>query len=152
MPALVGGPVAALAAAFLALVLPAGAGHPTPDSHPVWHGSSVTGTRTALPQLALPTITETAVGTALRLTASGGCPPVSVHPIVAHQATEPPNTAAGVAAVSSRPPLHILLRTWLNQRRCFRVALPHSASPAAAIARTPSRPEAPSDTGGCPHD
>ena len=114
VPALVGGLVGVLVAAFLALVLPAGAGRPAPDSHTGSPGSSVTGTRTAAPQQALHTVTTTAAGTALRLADPGGCPPASVQPVIAPQPTEPPSTPAGVAAVGSRPPIRILLCTWLN--------------------------------------
>lgn len=114
MPALVGGLVVVLAAVFIALVLPAGAGHTAPDPHTGSPGSFVTGSRTAAPQPALHTATATAVGTALRSAEPRGCPPVAVQPITAARPTDPPGTPAGVAAISSRPPLRILLCTWLN--------------------------------------
>src|SRR4051794_7825310 len=87
LPALPGGLVAVLAAAFLVLAQPAGAGPPAPDDTGA-AGSSVTGTRTAAPQQALHAVTTTAVGTALRLADSGGCPTASVQPILAPQPTE----------------------------------------------------------------
>jgi hypothetical protein len=110
----VGGLVVVLAAVFIALVLPAGAGHPAPDPHTGSPGSSVTESRTAAPQQALHTVTTAAAGTALRPAEPGGCPPVAVQPITAPRPTDPPGTPAGAAAVSSRPPLRILLCTWLN--------------------------------------
>ena len=114
MPALAGGLVALLAAAFLALILPPGAGQPAHSSHAGSPGSSVIGTRAAAPQQSLHTIATPAVGTSLRLAAPGDYPPFPVQPIVAPRPTEPPRTPAEVAAVGSRPPLRILLCIWLN--------------------------------------
>jgi hypothetical protein len=114
MPALVGGLVVVLAAVSIALVFLAGAGLPAPDPHTGSPGSTVTGGRTAAPQQALHTVTTTAAGTALRPAEPGGCPPVTVQSITASRPTDPAGTPAGVAAVSSRPLLRILLCTWLN--------------------------------------
>jgi hypothetical protein len=114
MPALLGGLVAVLTAAFLALSFPAGAGHPAPDSHTGSPGSPATGTRSVGSEEALHTLATTAARTALRLGGSGGCPPATVQPIIAPEPTEPSGTPAGVAPVGSRPPLRILLCTWRN--------------------------------------
>src|SRR5690348_16813416 len=90
MPALVGGLVVVLAAVFIVLVPPAGAGQTAPDPHTGSPGSSITGGRTAAPQLALHAVTTTAAGTALRPAEPGGCPPVAVQPITAPRPTDPP--------------------------------------------------------------
>jgi hypothetical protein len=114
MPPLTGGLVAASAATFLAFVLPVGASHSAADSPTASPGPSLTAGRTAEPQQALHTVTTTAAGTALRLAEPGGCPPVTVLVPIVPQPTELPGTPAGVPAVMSRPPLRILLCTWLN--------------------------------------
>jgi hypothetical protein len=108
------GVAAVLATGLLALAV--SAGHLAPASRLGTGNPSVTVPRTAAPQQALHTVTTTATHSALRPALSGDCPPVatSLKRTEAPLLGDPSGVHAGVVRVNSRPPLRVLLCTWLN--------------------------------------
>ena len=111
--AALGGVVAALAVAVLAITLPSRAPTIIDDTPAASQGSSVSGGQTALPQHTLHRATTTAVVVALRLADSGGYPPTSRYPTTASRPGGQPDTPAVTRAVMSRPPLRVHLCIWL---------------------------------------
>jgi hypothetical protein len=112
-PAVLGGVVAVLAVSVLALALPSRAPTSGDDTPAKSQGLSVSGSHASPPQHALHRATTTTAGFALRIADSGGCPTASVQPITASRPGGQPDTPAVAHTVTSRPPLRVLLCTWL---------------------------------------
>src|SRR5205823_11455063 len=104
-PAVLGGVVAVLAVAVLALALPSRAPTSIDGTPAESQGPSVSGSHTSPPQHALHRAPTTTAGVALRIADPGGCPPASVQPITVSRPGGQSDTPAATRAVTSRPPL-----------------------------------------------
>jgi hypothetical protein len=111
--AALGGGVAVLAAAVLAVTLPSRGLPSTGDTAAESHGPSVSVGQSSLPQHALHRAPATTAVVALRLADPGGHPPASARPTAAGRPGGRADAPAVTRTVPSRLPCRVLHCTWL---------------------------------------